>query len=125
MGFLDEVLLEEELKLPEKELKDAYHTMDELYDHRTVLFATLCSLVHKLHPHCPAWSWKSIKHSDGSYEDGWFIAGINLEEGQVTYHQKIEYWDLFKCKDLEQAPKYDGHTSDDVLERLKNLIYKM
>lgn len=107
----------------ENKVKDDYHTMDELYDHRTILFATLCTLIHKLQ--CSEWSWKSIKHSDGTSEDGWFIAGINLSEGQISYHQKIEYWDLFKCKELEQAPEYDGHTPDDVIERLKNLLYKL
>lgn len=91
---------------------DDHHTMDELYDHRTILFAIVCKL-NINH------SWKSKRHSDGSSEDGWFIAGLDTPYGQITYHQKIEYWNLFECKELPKAPLYDGHTSEDVLERLK------
>lgn len=100
----------------EKEIKDNYHTMNELYDHRTILFAILCKQNKT--------AWKSLKHSDGTSEDGWFIAGLSTAYGQVTYHQKIEYWDLFQCKTLDKAPPYDGHTSEQVLERLKlNFLY--
>lgn len=95
-----------------KEIKDSYHTMDELYDHRTVLFAIVCKQNKN---RC----WKSVKHYDGSYEEGWFIAGIETPYGQVTYHQKMEYWDLFDCVVVSHAPFYDGHTPKDALERLK------
>ena len=108
-------------------IEDAYHTMDELYDHRTILFANLIkALRHRYfykNGECIAINtWKSRKHSDGTYEDGWFIAGIDTPFGQVTYHQKEEFWDLFKCTELEQAPEYDGHTPDDVLKRLTLLL---
>ena len=55
---------------------DDYHTMQELYDHRTILFAIICSNSEL--------SWKSKTHSDGSSEDGWFIAGIETPYGQIT-----------------------------------------
>lgn len=92
--------------------KDDYHTMDELYYHRTILFAIIC---RKYKNRC----WKSKCHSDGTFEDGWFIAGMDTPYGQITYHQKMEYWNLFDCKELDKAPLYDGHTPEDVLERLK------
>lgn len=98
-------------------IEDAYHTMDELYDHRTILFAIVCNNACLID--CDNCGWKSKKHSDGTSEEGWFIAGINTPEGQITYHQKIEFWDLFKVPELEKAPEFDGHTSEDVLERLK------
>lgn len=94
--------------------KDNYHTMDDLYDHRTLLFANLCKNNNN--------AWKSKRHYDGTSEPGWFIAGIETEYGQISYHQKIEYWDLFKCNELNTAPYFDGYTSDDVLERLKEII---
>ena len=97
--------------------EDSYHTMDELYHHRTILFAVICSMVTEMHS-SEIWSWKSIKHSDGTEEDGWFIAGIQTPYGQVTYHQKLEYWATFDCMIMDQAPEFDGHTSNDVLERL-------
>lgn len=98
--------------MAKEQIKDDYHTMDELYDHRTMLFAILCKVYRQR-------SWKSKRHSDGSFEEGWFIAGMDTPYGQVTYHQKMEFWNLFTCKELDKAPLYDGHTSDDVLERLK------
>lgn len=95
---------------------DNYHTMDELYDHRTVLFAAICRIYRNR-------SWKSKLHSDGTGEDGWFIAGIETPYGQVTYHQKIEYWNMFVCKELPKAPLYDGHTPQQALERLKLFFF--
>lgn len=105
-----------------KGVKDNYHTMDELYDHRTVLFAVICSQNKNR-------AWKSKRHHDNSYEEGWFIAGLETPYGQITYHQKMEYWDLFDVTICHHAPFYDGHTSDDVLDRLKlyflgNLLFK-
>lgn len=98
---------------------DAYHTMEELYEHRTVLFALVCSRF-------PDMAWKSEKHSDGTSEQGWFIAGLETPYGQITYHQKSFYWNLFDCKILDKAPEYDGHTPGHVLTRLSQLInYKI
>lgn len=101
-----------------KEPHDDYHTMQELYNHRTILFAVLCKMVDEEYRGHGNWSWKSKVHSDGTSEEGWFIAGIETLYGQITYHQKIEFWDLFHCKELDKAPEYDGHTPDDVLDRL-------
>lgn len=92
--------------------KDNYHTMDELYDHRTVLFAIVCRQNKTK-------AWKSLRHSDGYFEEGWFIAGLDTPYGQVTYHQKIEYWNMFDVQELPKAPLYDGHTPEQALERLK------
>jgi hypothetical protein len=55
--------------------------------------------------------------------EGMFIVGIETPEGQATYHYDIEpYWDLFKVKELEKAPKWDGHTSNDAIKRISSLI---
>lgn len=96
--------------------EDKYHTMDELYDHRSMLFALICS-------DNPSVAWKSNVHSDGTpVEDGWFIAGLETPYGQITYHQKMEFYKYFKCPRLDRAPKYDGHTPNDVLDRLKKIL---
>lgn len=101
---------------------DGYHTFDELYEHRLTLFCALLSFVvseyhHVLKP------WKSRKHSGGDGYDGWFIAGVELPGlGQVSYHLSDKYWDLMKVQELEFAPEWDGHTSDDVLQRLQQWI---
>jgi hypothetical protein len=99
-------------------ISDGYHTFGQLYEHRIVLFIGLCVYLYRDHP-----VWRSKAHSDGSVWDGWFIMGINTEPGeQITYHLPMSHWpNTAFCKTLEKAPEWDGHTSDDVLERLKGL----
>jgi len=98
------------------ETSDGYHTFNELYEHRMLLFVMLMNAY-------PEISWRSWKHEDGSmFEGGWFIAGMNLPQCEiVTYHLKDIYWDFISdnVEELEFAPKWDGHTSKDVLERFK------
>jgi len=104
---------------------DGFHTFDELYEHRIRLFISLCEFFIQGKPiHDNRNVWKSWLHSDGSRYYGWFVMGIGKEFGnQITYHLPSKYWE--ECdkftETLEKAPEYDGHTSEDVLERLKNL----
>jgi len=107
---------------------DGYHTFDELYEHRITLFIALCkefqwglkrdgvALTYRL-------SWRSKLHHDGTFFDGWFIMGIGKKDGkQITYHLPMSKWEETKfAETLEKAPEFDGHTSDDVLERIKKL----
>ena len=91
---------------------DGYHTMSELYDHRAALFAVTVN-EHK------SISWKSKQHHDGTMYDGMFIVGMDTPYGQVSYHYNTDKcWDMFKCKELERAPEWDGHTPADVVRRL-------
>jgi len=94
------------------EVSDGYHTFNELYEHRHALFALLAD-------NCRPNAWKSLKHEDGSQWDGWFVAGINLDSGPITYHLPMRWFDSFPAPTLDRAPKWDGHTSDQVVERLK------
>jgi hypothetical protein len=100
-------------------ISDGYHTFDELYEHRITLYIALCKSLRMEED-----IWKSKQHSDGSRIEGWFILGINKEEGkQITYHLPLSKWD--ECNfatTLATAPSFDGHNSNDVLERLKNLL---
>ena len=88
---------------------DGYHTFNELYEHRHALFALAASVMG---------GWKSKQHEDGSMFDGWFIAGIETSSGVITYHLPIRLWDNFPAKEIEKAPKWDGHTADDVITRV-------
>jgi hypothetical protein len=101
--------------LPESgigDMSDGYHTFNELYHHRAVLFSVICNL----HPLC---AWKAKKHHDGSMYDGMFIVGINTPEGQATYHYDIDpYWDMFHVPEAEFAPEWDGHTPDEAIRRI-------
>lgn len=107
-------------------VSDGYHTFDELYDHRITLFIALCRHMHELlgmeKPGKFA-IWRSKLHSDGSAFDGWFILGIGTEKGkQITYHLPLDRWEETSfVEERERAPEWDGHTSADVIERLKAL----
>lgn len=97
------------------DVSNGYHTFNELYHHRAILFATICNM----HPYL---CWKSTKHFEGDMFDGMFIVGINTPKGPATYHYDIDpYWDMFDVTVLDNAPKWDGHTPDDALDRIKSL----
>jgi hypothetical protein len=101
-------------------VSDGYHTFDELYEHRTILFALLCILA-KYPSHYNV--WKSLKHSDGTMYEGMFIAGIGSDEGTVTYHIEKKYWDLFKAiPELDKAPEWDGTTPEQGLRIMESMI---
>ena len=107
-------------KMPDNigEFSDGYHTFNELYHHRAVLFSVICNMF-------PNKAWKSKLHDTGDMFDGMFIVGIETEQGQATYHYDIEpYWDMFKVKELEKAPKWDGHTPSDAIRRIGNISAK-
>ncbi len=96
-------------------ISDGYHTFDELYFHRMLLFAVICkSNADK--------AWRSKLHDDGTMFDDYFIVGVTTPEGNFTYHHHMKHWDMFDgVKELERAPKWDGHKSEDIT-RLLSLI---
>lgn len=97
------------------ETSDGYHTFNELYHHRAVLFSVICNSQKSM-------AWKSRLHNDGTMYDGMFIVGINTPDGQATYHYDIDpYWEMFCVPELPQAPKWDGHTPAQAIERLGRL----
>lgn len=95
------------------EISDGYHTFNELYHHRTKLFAIVCNAF-------PSASWKSLLHFDGTMYDGYFIAGVVTPEGDYSYHAKLEYWDDYQIPELQNAPEWDGHEPSDI-DRLFSL----
>lgn len=100
---------------------DSYHTFEELYEHRITLFVSLCKMIIWSQFNVPV--WRSKLHADGTSYDGWFIMGIYKEKGkQMSYHLPLSKWDETEwAETLDRAPVWDGHTSDDVLRRLKQL----
>lgn len=100
-------------------ISDGYHTFDELYEHRSVIFLALMKSNPQL-------SWYSLVHEDGTMFDGMFIVGINLPTGQITYHLEKDPWwpvvELTHASFSSRAPRYDGHTSEDVIERILDWI---
>lgn len=115
------------------EISDGYHTFNELYEHRITLFISLCKILtaykgatNREHGERMPIVWRSKRHSDGELAFGgtWFVLGIGEKKGeQITYHLPISKWketEQFPVT-LDKAPEFDGHTPNDVLERLKNL----
>ncbi len=129
---------------------DGYHSLREVYDHRMACFAALLNSRHReTQPGIKSDCWKSKHHSDcvipehptadcmdgtplgrGTHAPGvccsmfpgFFVAGIGTEPGkQITYHLPLSMFEDLKVWELMKAPAYDGHTSKDVLERLKAL----
>lgn len=105
-------------------ISDGYHTFGELYNHRIELYIALCKQIY-LNEMSGFGNpiWRSKKQYDGNEWEGWFLLGINQELGkQITYHLPISRWgDCEFAEDRAQAPPFDGHTSNDVIERLKTL----
>jgi len=87
------------------ETSDGYHTFNELYDHRALLWINLCLHYDRCY---------LIKE----HYEGWFLLGMETGNGQISYHCPNKY--LYLVEDLipEREIKFDGHTSDNVLDRL-------
>lgn len=98
-------------------VSDGYHTFEELYYHRMVLFSIICNQNKDK-------AWKSKIHADGTMYDNYFIVGITTDEGDFTYHYEEKYWNWFNVKELERAHKWDGHTSSDIKRLLSLEIEK-
>jgi hypothetical protein len=94
------------------DISDGYHTFTELYKHRYFLFLALCM------------QWKDKVYYKKDYEN-FFCIYLELEEGQISYHVPNIYLELAE-KNFTHSPNHvwDGHTSDDVLSRLFELIHK-
>jgi len=92
-------------------VSDGYHTFDELYYHRMILFSVVCNQNAQS-------AWKSKLHSDGTMFDNYFIVGITTSMGEYTYHYPIEHWDLFYVNELDRAPEWDGHEPKDITRLL-------
>lgn len=115
--------LKNEGKIKENEVSDGYHTFNELYEFRKMYNAALFNAWAELDRYDVH---KSRLHNDGLHpfgKDNWFIVVAILPAGQISNHYKIEDWDLFDIPAVQKAKyPFDGHTSQDVIERLKALI---
>ena len=91
------------------EVSDGFHTFNQLYHQRAMLFAALVNLNRDI-------SWKTRKHEDGKlcFGGGWFLVTIDTPDGAYGYHYEDKYWDIFHCKELERAKHWDGYTEEDV-----------
>jgi hypothetical protein len=95
-------------------ISDGYHTFEELYYHRMVLFSIICNQNKDK-------AWKSGLHADGTMYYNHFIVGITTPEGNYSYHFHNDSWDLFDVTDLYNAPELDGHKPADI-KRLYSIL---
>lgn len=104
------------------ETSDGYHTFNELYEFRLLYNAALFNTwsIYSEYPE-PVKSWR---HSDGelAFGGGWFVVSVQLPTGQITNHYEEKDWGLFKIREVEKAPKWDGHTAQDVAKRLREYL---
>ena len=91
------------------DLSDGYHTFNDLYYQRCVLFATIVNSYKDR-------AWKTRYHEDGEpcFGGGWFLVTIETPEGAYGCHYENKYWNLFDCKELQKAKHWDGYTDKDV-----------
>ncbi len=89
------------------ETSDGYHTFNELYYHRMVLFSIICNNNKEV-------AFKSKLHADGTMFDDYFIVGVNTPNGYYTYHYHTDDWDMFDVIEVDRAPEWDGHKPSDI-----------
>jgi hypothetical protein len=104
------------------EISDGYHTFNELYEYRKLYNAALFNEWYKNNRYDVH---KSKRHHNGEkcFGGEYFIVVAMLPTGQISNHYKLEDWDLFKIKKRKQAKyPYDGHTPQDVADRLREFL---
>lgn len=99
---------------------DGFHTHQELYEARMLYHAHAVS------------NWeaagipvvKSVRHSNGElcFGGGWFIVVAELPGGQISQHYRMADWDLFDCYAVDIPPEFDGHTTQDTHQRLRDAL---
>lgn len=111
----------EDKKIIDGKTSDGFHTFDELYKFRMVFNALLVNEwaskeLYDIH--------KSWNHSDWEkcFGGWWFIVVMELPTGQVSFHYKEKYFDLFKCQERELPNKWDWHSAQESLCRLKKFL---
>ena len=114
--LLDRQYDDEIRKFNMDQVSDGYHTFEELYKFRLLYNAAFFNCLPR-----NIEVLKSKYHNDGKacFGGGWFIVQAELPTGQISNHYEMKYWDLFKIPEYEKANLWDGHTPQDVIERLE------
>lgn len=109
-----------------EDISDGYHTFKELYEFRKLYNAALFNSWYNSDSGIEV--YKSKRHFDGEecFDGKWFIVVAILRDGkQISNHYELKDWDLFKIPEYEKSKyEFDGHTSQDVLERLRGEILR-
>lgn len=104
-------------QLADADKSDGYHTFNELYEHRTLLFlSALKAGAFKAQmvceDHYPEWDVITC-YTPNNYE-------------QISYHVPIKYRDFYshldRCSKEQQENNFDGHDSKLVAQRIKKSL---
>lgn len=97
---------EKTFKIVGNDMSDGYHTFDELYEHRCLLFLNICMDKPE----------KCVFKKD--YET-WFCLYYESPFGQISYHLPDKYLEVVRAQ-IRQDDNYefDGHSSKEVIGRL-------
>lgn len=126
---------EKKLLVVGNDISDGYHTFNELYDHRCLLWILFLlrdgeAFVEDsfwVRDHFKGWDLLSCKRV---VVDWGQIDETTVGEFQMTYHVPIKFRHLYEGKISEESRDYaehvyDKHTSADVLKRLEDLCRKV
>ena len=109
-------------------VSDGYHTFDELYEHRCLLWVALLVQVSALvelcvHEFGVDWMGPTPEFVRFKHYEGWFLLGVIVPKvGQMSYHLPMKFWD--DCGFAEEKEwDFDGHTSNDVLVRIQQAFF--
>ena len=91
------------------EISDGEYSFNQYKDVLAATFVELC--IRNID-----YAWKKRTPSEKT-----FIAGIYTPEGVVTRTVSMEYWDDFDVIELEELPKYDNPTIEEIKTRMKSL----
>jgi hypothetical protein len=111
---------EKTFKIVGNDISDGYHTFDELYEHRCLLFLALLKTEYNCRPNSYGFdTYRVLNHFDG-----WDLIVALIGNNQISYHVPAKYraysdWIVDLPDDEHQ---WDGHTSADVVERLKEFL---
>lgn len=113
--------MNQDLHLPVdvKDVSDGYHTFAELYRHRDLLMAALMLTD-------PKSAYVARSNSDGEAFPGYVVAVLTLPTGQISYHVPEDFYAALTARGvpgLDWNTEYDGHSSDDVAQRLSNHLF--
>lgn len=106
---------EKTFKIVDGDISDGYHTFNELYRHRILLF--IYALAHGAF---------SDAYVVRDHFEGWdlIVARTAILHEQMSYHVPMEYRELYISlpRKTNEEHKWDGHTANHVLERLFHSI---
>lgn len=109
---------EKTFKIVGNDMSDGYHTFDELYEHRILLYLL----------------WLVEEKGGGQNRDvywvkdhfpDWDLVATNVGTQQISYHVPISYRDVLQKHFVQRDTLdhvWDGHTSADVADRMRDRI---